>query len=344
MTGPELIRDDDEPFDLDHEPLDRPPPFEIDWGGDGSDLMRPVRAHILEALRPAAGPYPPPLDVLLTLGPIDAEELERLRDEHSIGQMHVPALVRMLRDRALNTADNDTPEVYAPEHALALLSGLDLSAVVPELLPLFDLDFDRVGEELTDILGEVGAPVLAPLRAYLSDRGRWVWGRSRAADTLKELAERHPDLREEVVATLSQILLGAETDHEQAVTGAVDALVELKAVETLPLIRRAFELGKVDETMNGPWGDVLREIGVEPDPNDPLVEESRRRFEERHARMVPPDLHDNLAAFQARHRAERARAEQQAGAQKRKQDKVRTEKNKRKAAKASRKANRKKRK
>src|SRR5262245_46094970 len=43
---------DDEPFDLEREPLDRPPLVAHDWGGDGTDLSRPVRAHMLAALRP----------------------------------------------------------------------------------------------------------------------------------------------------------------------------------------------------------------------------------------------------------------------------------------------------
>jgi hypothetical protein len=56
----------DEPFDLEREPLDKPlQPFEIDWGGDGFDLERPVRAHVLAALQPSTGSYEPPLDALL---------------------------------------------------------------------------------------------------------------------------------------------------------------------------------------------------------------------------------------------------------------------------------------
>ncbi|HEX9370143.1 MAG TPA: hypothetical protein VF897_04025, partial [Roseiflexaceae bacterium] len=60
LSGP----GDDEPFDLEREPLDRPPPMAHDWGGDGTDLSRPVRAHVLAALRPHTAPYPPPVDAL----------------------------------------------------------------------------------------------------------------------------------------------------------------------------------------------------------------------------------------------------------------------------------------
>jgi hypothetical protein len=334
----------DEPFDLEREPLDKPQqPFEIDWGGDGSDLERPVRAYVLAALQPSTGPYEPPLDALLTLGDISPEVLERSAAELGIGQEHVPELVRMVRDRTLATAEGDDLSSWAPIHALHLLKILDISTVVAELIPLFDLDFDRLTDELIDIVATAGAAALPPTAAYVRDRTRWVWGRSRVADVVQKIAEQHPEIREQAIAILREMLVNAENDHEQAVTGVVSALIGLKATETLPLIRRAFELGKIDESVCGPWGDVLKEMGVEPELDDSLVEESRERFEEKHRRMFPQSLRDGLAAFQERHRAEQALAEQRAAAQKRKQDKTRMQKNKRKAASASRKANRKKR-
>jgi hypothetical protein len=95
---------DNEPFDLEREPLDRPPPLARDWGGDGSDLSRPVRAHILTALRPNTAPYLPPVDALLAFGdPRNAGVAER---RHALGltQEHLLDLLRMARDRSLYTA------------------------------------------------------------------------------------------------------------------------------------------------------------------------------------------------------------------------------------------------
>lgn len=264
--------------------------------------------------------------------------------DHGIGQEHVPELVRMLRDRSLATAGDDESEGWAPMHALGLLKSLDVSRVITELLPLFDLDFDRVGDELMGIIANAGAAALPPTVGYMRDRTRWVWGRSRAADTLEKIAEQHPELRDQVISILSELVADAENDQEQVGTGAMGSLMELKATETLPLIRRAFELGKIDETAYGAWGDVLTEFGVAPDPGDPLIEESHQRLVERNRRMFPQDMRDNLIALEARQRGKREKAAQQEAAQKRNKDKVRKQKNKRKAASAARKANRKKRK
>ena len=354
---------DNEPFDLEREPLDRPPPLARDWGGDGSDLSRPVRAHILAALRPNTAPYLPPVDALLALGdPRNAGVAER---RHALGlaQEHLPDLLRMARDRSLYTADGDTDVVWAPLHAFYALKDLDSSAVTPELIPLFDLDDDWLDTALPELLGKIGAPALEPIRAYLADRTRWAYGHAEACRALEQIALQDPDLREHVVAMLSDVLRDAEHYDEVVNTAAMDALVELGAVEVLPLIRQAFELGRIDEMMRGPWGDVLDELGVEPEEDDPLLAESRRRFEERHERLLPREqrkqLQEALARFTGRDDPFAALAAEAASApvappasalppprdtRKTAQQKARKQKNKRKMESTARKANRRKRK
>ncbi len=291
--------DDDAPFDLEREPLDRPA-LANDWGGDGTDLSRPVRAHVLAALRPNTAPYLPPLDALIALG--DPRNTKVLLSRHApdVRQEHLPDLLRMVRDRGLYTSNGDTDQVWAPLHAFYALAELDVSAVVPELLPLFDLKDDRYQGELPDLLGKIGAPALEPLRIFLAERARWGFGHWHACGALEQIAVQHPQLREQAVAILCDLLRDAEHYHEAACTGAVDALIELRAVAALPLIRRAFELGKIDEMARGTWGDLLDDLGVEPEAGDPLLAESRRRFEERQDRFIPRQQREQLRAAFAR--------------------------------------------
>jgi hypothetical protein len=185
MSDLNQSRPNEELFDLEREPLDKPLPFDIDWGGDGSDPERPVRAHVLAAIQPASGPYEAPLDALLTLGDIAPEVLEQRAAELGIGQEHVPELVRMMRDRALATAEGDDPATWAPMHALDLLKKLDISNVVADLMPLFDVDFDRLNDELIGIVATGGVSALPPAAAYLRDQTRWVWGRIRVASVVE---------------------------------------------------------------------------------------------------------------------------------------------------------------
>ena len=238
MSGTELSElPDEQPFDLEHEPLDRPLAWGRDWGGDGSDLSRPVRAHVLAALRPSSDPYPPPVDALRQIGDAHKADIAIRRAALGLTQAHLPDLLRMARDRNLYTANGDTDEVWAPLHAFYALGDLDVSAVVPELIPLFDLEDDWLSTALPELLGKVGAPALEPIRAYLADRTRWAYGHSSASRALEKIAQQHPELREQVVAMLSDVLRDAGHYHETAVTGAMDALVELGAVELDWLIK-----------------------------------------------------------------------------------------------------------
>src|SRR5437867_4480917 len=178
--------EDNEPFDLEHEPLDPPQHVMPDWGGDGTDLGRPVRAHVLAALRPNSAPYAPPVDALIALGDPRKPGVTERRQALGLRQEHLPELLRMARDRGLYTANGDTDKVWAPLHALTAMEDLDISASVPELLPLFDLDDDSYPSELSELLGRVGAPALEPLRIYLAERARWGFSHWHACDALEQ--------------------------------------------------------------------------------------------------------------------------------------------------------------
>lgn len=324
---------------MSNEPTDRTPDEEelppdidtdlLEWGGDGSDLNQPVRTHILAALVPTDAPYTPPVSELLTLGDARKKPVAERRKALPIGQEHLGELVRMARDRSLyKIEDEDDPALWAPVHAGELLEELDIAPVLDDLIPLFDIESDWLSEGLPAAFGRVGASAIPPLRSYLADRTRWAWGHTTAINALEEVAKQHPAQRDEVVALLSDLLREAAERPEPVATGAMDGLVELRAVEALPLIRRAFELEQVDEMMRGDFGMVLEELGVEPEPGDPLVAKSRRRHEAMHAAAFPPALRDVGSPT--------------AGGKSHGQDKARKAKNKRKAAAASKKANRKK--
>lgn len=253
---------------------------DYEWGGDGSDLNQPVRAHVEAALVPSSGPYPPPLDKLLSFGSPNLEEPDPQRfNQLGITQQHMPDLVRMARDRGLNTAPWDSPEVWAPIHALDALKQLDVRDAVADLLPLLDVESDWIGEELPELLGAAGEPALEPVQRYLNDRSRWLYGRAGAGTALVELVKHHEELRDRAVAILVDELAGAE-NNDSALNGfLIGDLIHLRAVDALPTIRAAFETNNVDESIVGDWAEVAGELGQVLDPDDPLVERSRRRWD-----------------------------------------------------------------
>jgi len=308
------------------------PPDQLDynWGGNGSDLLEPVRTHVEAALVPTEAPYAPPLDKLLELGDPEEPGVDEELAALGLTQEDVPELIRMARDRALNTAPGDSQRVWGPLYALRALSHLDIGGVVSDLLPLFDVDDEWYGEELPEIVGGAGEAALEPLRAHMLDRTRWTHSRSRAATAIAEVGKQHPELRERAIQILSDALaLGKKNDP--AFNGFVVAdLLDVDAVEALPAIRRAFEQDAVDESIAGDWGEVLRALDQEIDPSDALVRRSRRRWDSKRARgrsVLLPQLEKTASP--------RSNASSHASS---------AAKHKRKIAAASRRANKKKRK
>jgi len=307
--------------------------LEYDWGGDGSDRHKIVRAHVEAALVPTDGTYPPPLDQLLTLGnALEVDDINERIAQLNFGQAHVPDLVRMTRDRALNTMASESDAVWAPIHALTALASLDVSAYAAELVPLFDIDSEWFGEELPDILGKAGQPALEPLRQYIQDNTRWQYGRWNAGTAVEQVAQRHPELRDQAIQILSDVLEHA-VDNDPETNGFFLAdLLHLDAVEALPVIRSAFEQDMIDESIAGDWGEVLKALGQKVDQNDPLFLRTHARRNAKKAEMralLPPQLRDPLGPIS--HTTPKSNTSSR-------------HKNKRKVSAAARKANKKKRK
>lgn len=297
-------------------------------------LFEPNEEHEQAALIDNDEPFTPPVSLLLELGEARRDDQEERIAALGLTQEHVPDLVRLALDRELNAADDndgdDAAELWGPVNAVLALKQLDVSAHVPQLVAAFDLDSDWLREETPAMLGKVGGPALEPLRAYLMDQSRWIFGRAAAGSGLVSIAQQHPELREQAVVALSDALaLFATNDPELNGFLVTDLASELKAVESLPLIRRAFEADRVDETIMGDWLDVLEAVGQEPDTDDPLVALSnQRRRAAPQRRMISPSIGAPAAPRPAKPKGEAARKR----------------KNKRKTEAASRRANKKKRK
>ena len=307
--------------------------LEYDWGGDGSDLHKTVRAHVEAALVPTDGAYPPPLDQLLTLGnAMEVADIDQRIAKLGFNQEHVPDLVRMTRDRALNIMESEAVAVWAPTHALIALKSLDVSAYVADLVPLFDVDSEWFGEELPDILGKAGQPALEPLRQYIQDNTRWQYGRWNAGTAVEQVGQQHPELRAQSIEILSDVLEHA-VDNDPETNGFFLAdLVRLNAVEALPVIRSAFEQDMIDESIAGDWGEVLKALGQKVDQNDPVFLRTHQRRNAKKAEMramLPPRIRDPLGPISLTTPKPNTSSRH---------------KNKRKASAAARKANKKKRK
>ncbi len=230
--------------------------------------------------------YQPPVDKLLTYGESNLMTPDEWPDyqELGIGPEHIPDLIRMATDEELNEADSESREVWAPIHAWRALGQLRAVEAVEPLLGLFDrLEYDDwVNEELPDVFGMVGPAALPALAEYIADLSHNDSSRISAIAGIENIGKRWPDAKGESITLLEERLKRFE-ENEPDVNGfIVEALVELGARETAPVIERAFDEGYVDPIVMGDWDDVQVELGLKS-----AEEVAQKRASNRGERQLP---------------------------------------------------------
>ncbi len=225
--------------------------------------------------------YAPPLDQLLTLGEAKTTGhawLDYL-DKFSFDATHIPELIRMATDPALNTADPGTGEVWAPMHAWRVLGQLRAVEAIEPLIRLWVRykDDDYLHEDLPEAFGLIGPEALPALEAFMTNPSYGFRPRTSAARAIASIAEHHPKARAACVTALTRQL--ERLDDDIALNGFLIAdLIDLEAVESAPVIKQAFEASKVDPTIAGNWDIVQVELGLkEPEP-EPQPEPDASRF------------------------------------------------------------------
>jgi hypothetical protein len=215
---------------------------------------------------------------------------------YDLGPEHIPDLIRMATDEELQGADSESLEVWSPIHAWRALGQLRAESAVEPLLGLLhridDDQDDWVGEEIPEVMGMIGPAAIPALAAYVADSSRGLWARVAASASLTEIGQRHPASRADCVATLTR-LLEQYQDHDETVNAELVAgLIELHAVESAPIMERAFAARRVDNSVSGDWEDVQIEMGLRQARETPQPNYA--------ADIVGPELAATLAAMSER--------------------------------------------
>ena len=208
--------------------------------------------------------YISPVNSLLTYG--DCREFQEWPNYLELGftRDHIPELIRMAIDEELNWADPDSLEAWAPVHAWRTLGQLRAEEAIEPLMCLFhELEaIDLIGEELPIVYGMIGVKAIPALARYLADSSHGIFPRLNAAESLERIGSTIPAAREECVSILTHQL---DLFTEQALDFnalLIANLINLKAVESISNIRRAFEEDYVEYTVCGDIEDVEIELGL----------------------------------------------------------------------------------
>lgn len=241
--------------------------------------------------------YHPPVSQLLSLGQIRGGEK---RDYAALGlsRNDVPALIRMATDYQLHDGPQGSPVVWSSIHAWRALTQLRAEEAIGPLVELFhraeDMD-EWVSNELPKALAQFGAAAITPLTEYLRTATHGDWSRVVAAKTIGLVGEANPECRADCIARLSGQLDRCAEQSDTLNAFLISPLLDLRAVEAMPAIERAFASGRVDESVLGDVEDVQIEFGLKtqrehaPKPNKLTIMGEKFRAQWQAAGLPLPD-------------------------------------------------------
>jgi hypothetical protein len=192
-----------------------------------------------------------------------------------VSKADVPGLVEIVR----TWLDSDGPMVadetpidleepeLLPVTAWRTLADLKDDAAVEPLIGILeqlDNEFDDwAGEELPHVFGKIGPSAIEPLTRVATRDSQQEFIRSLAVRGLRQVADYHPETRDRIVASLTEMMASAASSPVEFNTILLVELVELRAVEAAEPIERAFAADLIDVGMMGDWETVRQELGVE---------------------------------------------------------------------------------
>jgi len=214
--------------------------------------------------------YPPPVNYLIGLGdPRERPSKELDLQALGIGKEHVPLLLEMLADPQFEDSEDseDTPESWTHLHVWRALGQLRALEAVEPLISFIEkyseVWFDWVLGEFGDVCAQIGPDALPLLTAYLEKRAAVdMYVQSSITEAVAKIGLAHPEARDAAVATLTAVLAKYDENDEFLNGSIIGDLIDLKAVEALPLIEQAFAAGCVDEFVAGDWDEVQVEFGL----------------------------------------------------------------------------------
>ncbi len=217
--------------------------------------------------------YPSPLDKLINYGncrEMDGKNWPNYPEELGITSEFIPELIRLATDETFDEADSDSLEIWAPVHAWRTLGQLHAEEAIESLLKLFEYrDNDWMVDELPIVYSMIGPKAIPALSDYLANVENEMFARTSAMDCLEKIAQVHPEHYSECVNILTQQLEKFNENDIELNAFLVSALVNLKAVESVSTIERAFESECVEEFISGDWEDVQIELGLKSEREVP---------------------------------------------------------------------------
>jgi hypothetical protein len=199
------------------------------------------------------------------------QEWPNYPEKFGLTREHIPELVGLLNfdcwaEEPDAEAQCDDEDIWAPVHAWRALGQLGGPDVVEPLLNVLhmtdELETDWLDDELPVALAMVGDIALPQLATFLNNQPHGLWAKVGAVEAIAKIGQQHPHVREECIHALEEALAEFEKNDEGLNSFIIYALSRLKAVESAPLVKAAYDADRVDLAVMGDYQDFEIAIGI----------------------------------------------------------------------------------
>ncbi|NEQ30722.1 MAG: hypothetical protein F6K04_06930 [Leptolyngbya sp. SIO4C5] len=155
------------------------------------------------------------------------------------------------------------PASSLPVHAWRALGQLGVTTAIAPLVSLLSLPaIAPVHQELPYVFSYFGPAAVADLAAVLINARQPLVGRLTACHALSLVGRNHFAATHDCVTHLSAQLGKALVNPTRLNAALVEGLIELAAIEAVPVLRRAFSNRRVDTSVTGNWLSVQARLGL----------------------------------------------------------------------------------
>ena len=209
-------------------------------------MMASSRAFSEREVEAHRASFSPPVSNLFLLEGPDLRDWLDYPATHGFTEAHVPELIRMATDHALQESDQDHV-LFGAVHAWRALAQLRAQAAIAPLLELFAANLDDwASNDFPRIFELLGPEAISGLRTLLVER-HGLDLRSITAQALSRIGTHHPEAAGRCVEVLLEQLHRYRENHRMLNECLAECLARLQAQEAWPVIQEAIANGYLSE-------------------------------------------------------------------------------------------------
>lgn len=216
------------------------------------------------------------LQILFQLGEIEQDQPWEDYSAQGLSAADIPALLTLIGNEDLHKADVDSDEVWVPQHAWRALGQVGNSDCIKPLLGMLDgvlMGDVWVAQELPVVMGMIGQQAMEEFSEFLQETSHSEGARIICAEAMKCVTEQTPSCRDAVINELNVYLSNSDSNAPELNGIVVCCLLDLKATESIEVIRNVYENGSIDVSYAGDIEDVEIDLGLrlERETPGPLI-------------------------------------------------------------------------